>query len=74
MSAVSRSQAPLTGAIVDVGGMEDYLVPASRNLIRISPVKGNELRDTPLYRATFLNGATVVVDPRITGVRADGVA
>ncbi|WP_196221854.1 filamentous haemagglutinin family protein [Sphingobium sp. CAP-1] len=62
-----------SGATIDVGGVKDYLVPASRNLVRISPVKGNELRDTPLYRAEFLNGTTVLVDPRLSGVREDGV-
>jgi filamentous hemagglutinin family protein len=61
------------GALIDVGGVKDYVVPASRNVIKIDPVKGNELRDSPLYRATFLNGATVYVDPRLSGVRADGV-
>lgn len=62
-----------SGAAIDVGGIKDYTVPASRNLVRISPVKGNELRDTPLYRAEFLNGVTVLVDPRLSGVREDGV-
>lgn len=62
-----------SGATIDLGGIKDYTVPSSRNLIRISPVKGNELRDTPLYRAEFLNGTTVLVDPRLSGVRADGV-
>lgn len=61
------------GATIDIGGMKDLSVPASRNLIRIAPVKGNELRDTPLYRAEFLNGETVLVDPRLSGVRDDGV-
>lgn len=61
------------GATIDVGGVKDYVVSASRNLIRISPVKGNELRDTPLYRAEFLNGTTVLIDPRLSGVREDGV-
>src|SRR5262249_35597616 len=32
------------------------------------------LRDDPNYRNSFLNGATVFVDPRLSGVRADGVA
>ncbi len=62
-----------SGATIDVGGVKDYVVPASRNLVRIAPVKGNELRDTPLYRAEFLNGSTVLVDPRLSGVREDGV-
>ncbi|NWN33712.1 hypothetical protein GY663_31535, partial [Klebsiella michiganensis] len=39
-----------------------------------------ELRDTPNYRDVALdgnftlNGATLYVDPRLSGVRADGVA
>ncbi|KZD23820.1 filamentous haemagglutinin family protein [Tardiphaga robiniae] len=62
------------GAIIDVAGLTDVLIPASRNEVVISPVKGNELRDSSLYRAGFLNGATVYLDPRLSGVRADGVA
>ena len=63
-----------SGATIDVGGEKDVVVEASRNAIQISPVKGNELRDTPAYRNSFLNGAKVTVDPRRSGVRADGVA
>ncbi|MDT7933698.1 MAG: filamentous hemagglutinin family protein [Sphingomonadaceae bacterium] len=64
-----------TGAVIDVGGVKDLELPASRNTVTIGPLKRNELRDTPLYRDTgsFLNGATVTVDPRVSGVRADGV-
>ena len=67
------------GAIIDVSGVKDVQLEASRNAVTISPLKGNELRDTPNYRdinttgAFTLNGKTVTVDPRITGVRADGV-
>ena len=67
-------------ATIDVGGIKDLAVPASRNSIEITPVKRNELRDTPNYREATtdgsftLNGATVFVDPRLSGVRADGVA
>lgn len=63
-----------SGAIIDVAGLPDILIPASRNSIMISPVKGNELRDDPNYRDSFLNGATVLVDPRLSGVDANGVA
>ncbi len=69
-----------SGATIDVGGIKDFLVPASRNSIQITPVKRNELRDTPNYREATtdgsftLNGATVFVDPRLSGVRSDGVA
>jgi len=62
------------GAAIDVGGIKDLQVPASRNQVTISPAKRNELRDTPNYRTSFLNGATIYVDPRRSGVRADGVA
>lgn len=63
-----------SGATIDVGGIKDFAVPASRNQVTISPAKKNELRDTPNYRQSFLNGATIYVDPRRSGVRADGVA
>ena len=62
------------GATIDVAGLVDVLIPASRNAIMISPVKGNELRDDPNYRDSFLNGATVLVDPRLSGVDENGVA
>ena len=54
--------------------MANVQVPASFNEVVISPVKGNELDDSPLYRNSFLNGATVYLDPRLSGVRADSVA
>ncbi len=63
-----------TGAAIDVSGVQDLVVPASRNSVRIRPVTRNELRDTPDYREGFLRGATVLVDPRLSGVREDGVA
>lgn len=68
------------GAIIDVSGLKDVQLPASRNQIEITPVKRGELRDTPNYREVVLdgnfslNGATLYIDPRITGVRDDGVA
>lgn len=68
------------GVLIDVGGVKDVLLDASRNSLLIDPVKRNELRDTPNYRETntngefTLNGTAVYVDPRITGVRDDGVA
>lgn len=63
-----------SGAVIDVGGLRDVLVPSSRNGIEIGPLKGNELADNPKYRDSFLNGATIYVDPRKSGVREDGVA
>lgn len=68
-------------------GAAEYVstvVDASRNAIKISPVTRNELRDTPNYRdevddedqpgdESVLRGAEVYVDPRLSGVREDGV-
>lgn len=69
-----------TGSIIDVSGLKDVQLDASRNQIEITPVKRGELRDTPNYREVeldgnfTLNGATLYIDPRISGVRDDGVA
>jgi len=62
-----------SGAVIDVAGLTDVLIPASRNAILIDPVKGNELRDDPNYRDSFLNGAALYVDPRLSGVNENGV-
>jgi filamentous hemagglutinin family protein len=64
------------GAILDVSGLKDVLLPASRNAVRIGPLTDNDLANSPQYRgdASFLDGATVFIDPRVTGVRSDGVA
>lgn len=69
-----------SGAVIDVSGIKDWQLDASRNTLVIAPAKRNELRDTPNYRESTtngdftLNGATIYVDPRISGVRSDGVA
>lgn len=69
-----------SGAVIDVSGIKDLTLDATRNQVTISPLKGNELRDTPNYRsisttgAFTLNGQSVTIDPRVSGVRADGVA
>ena len=68
-----------TGAVIDVSGVKDVQLSASRNSIEITPVKRNELRDTPNYREVSLtgdftlNGQTLFIDPRRSGVREDGV-
>lgn len=67
-------------AIIDVSGLKDVKLDASRNSIEIAPVKRGELRDTPNYREVevdgnfSLNGKTIFIDPRLSGVRDDGVA
>ncbi|WP_445489680.1 filamentous haemagglutinin family protein [Rhodopseudomonas sp. RCAM05734] len=62
------------GAEINVAGLTDVQVPINQVQIVIDPAKKNELRDSPLYRDGFLNGATIYLDPRRSGVRADGVA
>ena len=67
------------GAVIDVSGLKDVQLAASRNSLQVTPVKRNELRDTPTYREVSLgdnftlNGTTLYVDPRLSGVRSDGV-
>ena len=67
-------------AVIDVSGMKAVPLAVSANSVKISPAKQNELRDTPNYRSVStdgsftLNGATLYVDARISGVRSDGVA
>ncbi len=63
-----------SGATIDAAGLTDVLVAASRNAIKIDPVKGNELANSPAFRNGFLNGAAVYLDPRLSGVNANGVA
>jgi len=68
------------GVIIDVAGLKDVKLDASRNSIEIAPVKRGELRDTPNYREVevdgnfSLNGKTIFIDPRLSGIREDGVA
>jgi filamentous hemagglutinin family protein len=79
-SAVKASVDIGQGAIIDVAGLKDVQVDATRNMVTISPAKRNELRDTPNYRelsadgSFTLNGEKLTVDPRLSGVRSDGVA
>ena len=62
------------GAEINVAGLTNVDVPIGQVQIVIDPAKKNELRDSPLYRDGFLNGATIYLDPRRSGVRSDGVA
>jgi filamentous hemagglutinin family protein len=59
------------GATIDVAGLTDVQVAASANSVQITPVTTNDLQDSPNAKA--LLGATVYIDPRLSGVRADGV-
>ncbi|MGK4455529.1 hypothetical protein, partial [Klebsiella pneumoniae] len=46
-----------SGAVIDVSGIKDLTLDATRNQVTISPLKGNELRDTPNYRSISTTGA-----------------
>lgn len=76
---ISGSVTIADGAIIDVSGMKAVALDVSDNSVRISPAKQNELRDTPTYRSVrtdggfTLNGQTLFVDARASGVRDDGV-
>lgn len=80
ISSVAASVTIASGATIDVSGVKDVQLEAARNSLAITPVKRNELRDTPNYRdattdgSFTLNGSTLYIDPRVSGVRADGVA
>jgi filamentous hemagglutinin family protein len=81
IAAIAASKIDIgAGVMIDVSGVKDLQLDSSRNSLRIAPLKRNELRDTPNYRETTtdgsftLNGTTVYVDPRLSGVRGDGVA
>jgi filamentous hemagglutinin family protein len=66
------------GALIDLSGLKAVEADVARNYITIDPVKRNELRDTPTYREATtdggftLNGTTLTVDIRRSGVRDDG--
>jgi len=61
------------GATIDVAGLKDVLVSLSSYNLEIL-LKGNELADSGGYQTSALNGETVWIDARLSGVREDGVA
>lgn len=81
ITGITKSGVTLgANAVIDVSGLDSIQLAAARNQLTIAPAKKNELRDTPTYRETrtdggfTLNGATLYVDARASGVRSDGVA
>lgn len=61
-----------SGATIDVAGLTNVEVAASTNSVEISPITTNDLQNSPNAKA--LLGATVYIDPRLSGVRSDGVS
>ncbi|MDQ8731862.1 filamentous haemagglutinin family protein [Bradyrhizobium sp. LHD-71] len=58
-------------AYLSVAGVQDVLVAMERNFIE-AQLYINELRDTPLYRDSWLRGTKVVVDRRVSGLFGAG--
>lgn len=50
-----------SGAVLDVAGLRDVAIPVERNYIQVE-LRGDELKDAPLQRDSFLRGSTVWID------------
>ncbi len=55
-----------SGALLNVAGSSDVLVPVSQNYVR-AELRASELADSPLLRTGALRGQAVIVDIRNTG-------
>lgn len=55
-----------SGALLNVAGSTDVLVPVSQNFVR-AELRASELADSPLLRNSALRGQAVIVDIRNTG-------
>lgn len=51
------------GAVMDVAGSQDVILPMSRNLVTIE-LRANELKDSPLQRESEIRGKRVTLDIR----------
>ena len=59
------------GAVIDVAGLQNVVLPASSNFIQYQP-RGGEFADAPLQRSGALFNQKLWIDIRASGVRADG--
>ncbi|WP_296782160.1 filamentous haemagglutinin family protein [Variovorax sp.] len=59
------------GAWLSVAGLQDIPLSMASNLVT-ADLRINELRDSPLYRDSWLRGQKVVVDRRVRGVFGNG--
>ncbi|SFS13496.1 filamentous hemagglutinin family N-terminal domain-containing protein [Dyella sp. OK004] len=63
-----------SGAIIDVSGLADVVLPMSALLVNVSRIGQNELANSPLLRDGFLyRQKDVAVDSTQSGTRADGL-
>ncbi|HVQ67654.1 MAG TPA: filamentous hemagglutinin family protein [Bradyrhizobium sp.] len=58
-------------AFLSVAGLKDISIDMERNFVEVE-LRINELRDSPLYRDSWLRGQKIIVDRRVSGVFADG--
>ena len=62
------------GAIIDVSGLANVVLPMSALLVNVSRIGQNELANSPLLRNGFLyTQKNVLVDSTQSGTRADGL-
>ena len=59
------------GAYLSVAGLQGMLLTMESNVVT-GEMRINELRDSPLYRDSWLRGKTVSVDKRVSGLFSDG--
>ncbi|TCV91773.1 filamentous hemagglutinin family protein [Luteibacter rhizovicinus] len=63
-----------SGAVIDVSGLVNVVLPMSALLVNIPRIGQNELADSPLLRNSFLyTQKNVVVDSTQSGTRDDGL-
>ena len=63
----------LSGATIDVSGLQNVQLPADYNIISFQP-RGAEFANMPLQRGGPLFGQTLYIDIRDSGTRSDGTA
>lgn len=59
------------GAVIDVAGLQNVVLPASYNFIQYQP-RGGEFADAPLQRTGPLFNQKLWIDIRASGTRSDG--
>ncbi len=59
------------GAYLSVAGLQDVVLTMESNVVT-GELRINELRDSPLYRNSWLRGLAVSVDKRVSGLFGDG--
>lgn len=59
-------------AYLSVAGLQDILIAMERNVVE-AELRINELRDSPLFKDSWLRGQKVYVDRRVSGTFSDGL-